>query len=372
MTRVLLVVSSNKAADEALLARSESPRRDYMELARLLHADIFDAREAKNGIGSRAGRVGVGLAQALNVAKLLSSYDVVYTDNERVGVFVGLLLRLRRARPLHVMLGHHLTPPKKRPLLRLARQGVDRLLVHSLRQKEVAIERLGFTERQVAVLPYQVDPEFWRPLGLPPANVICSAGLECRDYPTLIRAAQALPVEVKIGAASHWSAKHSRIQGELPANMEVRPYTYTELRELYDRSRFAVSPLLDVDFQAGITLILEAMAMAKAVIVTRTHGLPESVEGPLWTKDLNEWPEIGPSPADSTGIFVPPNDAGAMRSAISYLLANPDVAARLGANGRKLAEQEYSLSAFAVRFAAAILGSAHDHSVEGLAHVAGA
>jgi glycosyltransferase involved in cell wall biosynthesis len=370
MTKVLLVVSSDKAADEAMLARGESPRRDYMELARTLNADVFDARTARTGIRARIGRVGIGLMQALSVAKLLSSYDVVYTDNERVGVFVGLLLRLRKVRPVHVMLGHHLTPSKKRLLLRLARQGVDRLLVHSLVQKHVSMESLGFSDGKVEVVPYQVDTEFWRPLGLPSEKVICSAGLECRDYPTLIRAIQALPVDVKIGAASHWSAKHSRIEGELPANVEVRPFTYTELRELYDRSRFVVVPLLDVDFQAGITLILEAMAMSKAVIVTRTRGLPESVRGPMWTDALSEWPQNALAPADSTGIFVPPDDTNAIRSAISYLLANPDVASLLGANGRKLAEQEYSLAAFAVRFSAAILESAPGHSIEGLEHVA--
>jgi glycosyltransferase involved in cell wall biosynthesis len=370
MTKVLLVVSSDTAADEATLARGESPRRDYMELARLLDADVFDARSAKTGIGSRNGRVGVGLIQALKVVRHVSAYDIVYTDNERVGVFVGLLLRLRRVRPVHVMLGHHLSPAKKRPLLRLARRGIDRLLVHSPCQKELALEQLGFSKEQVDVLPYQVDAAFWRPLGRPPRNVICSAGLECRDYPTLIKAVEGLPLDVKIGAASYWSAKRSRIEGELPPNVEVRPFTYTELRQLYDRSRFVVVPLLDVDFQAGITLILEAMAMAKAVIVTKTLGLPESVKGPEWTANLNEWPKGGPAAANSSGIFVPPNDAWAMRSAISYLLAHPDVATILGANGRKLAEESYSLSAFATRFASAILRPVDGRSSQRFEHVA--
>jgi hypothetical protein len=38
------------------------------------------------------------------------------------------------------------------------------------------------------------------------------------------------------------------------------------------RSSVVVVPLFDVDFHAGITTILEAMAMGKAVIVTHSMG----------------------------------------------------------------------------------------------------
>jgi glycosyltransferase involved in cell wall biosynthesis len=44
------------------------------------------------------------------------------------------------------------------------------------------------------------------------------------------------------------------------------------LRDLYSQSRFVVVPLHEVDFDAGVTTLTEAMAMGKAVIVTRTRG----------------------------------------------------------------------------------------------------
>jgi glycosyltransferase involved in cell wall biosynthesis len=300
------------------------------------------------------------------------SYDAVFTDNERVGAFAGMLLRLRRKRPVHVMLGHHLTPWKKRPFLTLARGGIDRLIVHSEMQRRLAVEKLGFSAGAVAVLPYQVDTQFWQPMGTPPSDLICTAGLECRDYPTLIQAVRNLPVEVKIGAASHWSGKRSGIESRsLPENVEVRPYAYPDLRRLYDRSRLVVVPLLDVDFQAGITLILEAMAIAKPVVISASRGLPDVVRGPLWAPGQSSWPHQGPQPDASSGIYVPPGDAAALRSAIAYLLASPDVAAELGRNGRQRAESDYGLAQFTSRFAEAIRRAAQDRAVEGVQAVSG-
>jgi len=113
-------------------------------------------------------------------------------------------------------------------------------------------------------------------------------------------------------------------------------------------------PLLDVDFQAGITTILEAMAMGKAVVLTRTRGQCDVVVGPLWGPERSVWPGDGPRIEASSGIYVPPGDAASLRSAIKYLQSNPEVAETLGKNGRKLVEADYDVEHFASRFAKVI------------------
>jgi glycosyltransferase involved in cell wall biosynthesis len=76
-------------------------------------------------------------------------------------------------------------------------------------------------------------------------------------------------------------------------------------------------PLVEVDFQAGITTILEAMSMALPVVCTRTTGQTDTIlDG-------------------ETGVYVAPGDAGALRAAIERLLANEEEAGRLGANARR-------------------------------------
>ena len=48
---------------------------------------------------------------------------------------------------------------------------------------------------------------------------------------------------------------------------------FTELRALYDAARLVVVPLRPVDYAAGVNGLLEAMAMAKPVILTQTSGI---------------------------------------------------------------------------------------------------
>jgi glycosyltransferase involved in cell wall biosynthesis len=97
--------------------------------------------------------------------------------------------------------------------------------------------------------------------------------------------------------------------------------------------------------------------MGKALIVTRTRGQTDAVVGPLWTSEMSDWPAAAPSLEDSTGIYVPPGDAPALRSAMSFLLAHPDVAGELGRNGRTRAQSMFSIETFTHNFARAIAGT---------------
>jgi glycosyltransferase involved in cell wall biosynthesis len=48
-----------------------------------------------------------------------------------------------------------------------------------------------------------------------------------------------------------------------------------------------------------------------------------------------------------TGLTVPPGDAPALADALATLLASPALRARLGANGRRRVEQEYTTASAA-------------------------
>ena len=203
------------------------------------------------------------------------------TDGEHIGIPLALLLKLARAHTPHVTIGHRLTASKKRPFFRWLRvhSHISRIALHSRRQYELATSDLRIPSEQVAFVPYQVDTEFWQPQPVAEERLICSAGLEFRDYPTLVSAVQDLDLRVVIGAASHWSKRRNTAErGPRPTSVEVGSFDYVALRDLYARSAVVVVPLEDIDFQAGVTTILEAMAMAKPVIVTHTLGQTDVVE----------------------------------------------------------------------------------------------
>ena len=58
----------------------------------------------------------------------------------------------------------------------------------------------------------------------------------------------------------------------------IGPLPLDGLRELYARSRFVVVPVVASDMDNGVTVILEAMAMGRPVICSRTRGQVDVVE----------------------------------------------------------------------------------------------
>ena len=80
--------------------------------------------------------------------------------------------------------------------------------------------------------------------------------------------------------------------------------------------------------KVGIATILEMMAMGKCVIATRTRGQTDTiVDG-------------------ETGIYVPPPDPLALRSAIERMLEAPDEAQRIGERARRFLEENAGLDHF--------------------------
>ncbi len=339
--RTLIVVGD----DARLRCDRARPRRDFDLLAERLDADVLHAGE----LSSAHGRSRTGVALARRAAERASAYEAIYCDSEHIGIPLAALLRARKTPRLSI-LAHYLSPWKKRALVRLLRvaRRIDALIVHSPAQAERA-RSLGFADAKVSEVPYQVDTQFWRPVDIAP-ECIASAGREFRDYLTLMRAAAALPIDVRIAAGSQWSSRRSTYRAaDVPANVAMRARDYPDLRDLYASAHFVVMPLVDVDFQAGIITILEAMAMGKAVIVSRTRGQRGVVSGPMMESGALR--DIGEDAGAPNGIYVPPASPDDLRDAIAYLLDRPDEARRLGAAGRRLVEDELSVERFARRLA---------------------
>ena len=368
MTARTLLVISAAVDDDARQAVADGrwPNKDFLDLADRLQADIVDYRAVERSPRWRAVRRAIGMwpAQVLIAFSRAARYDVVLTDGEHLGLPLALLLRFSRRRPQHLMIGHLLSAPAKRRMFRWLRpQGqIDRVLVHASSQYRAAVRGLGLPADRLALVPYQIDPAFWSPRPARAADPpICTVGLEYRDYPTLLNAVRGLPVRLVIAAASRWSRHRSTADdAPLPPNVEVTSLDYIALRDLYADARFVVVPLHDVENQAGITTILEAMAMGKAVIATATRGQSDVIRGRLCTAHgLSPTAQGGPAPFGvsgplaeaETGIYVRPGDSEGLRRAIQFLLDHPDEAERMGANGRRVVEQHMSLELFGRRIA---------------------
>src|SRR5205823_4067892 len=146
-----------------------------------------------------------------------------------------------------------------------AQNQIDRTICYSTAQENVAREKLGLRPDQVSLVLHPADSHFWRPVqsyeehktdvemlrealhALPPETpVICSAGLEFRDYPTLIEAAKHLEhgAHVVIAASSPWSKRKNTTEDvALPENVHLVSLKPLQLRALYRLSAAVAIPL---------------------------------------------------------------------------------------------------------------------------------
>ena len=356
MADVLLTVSGTIADNiDEEIANGKRPLADYIAMAQAFNADLLDYPKARAQVGwfgrllERVG--GPNLMLAWACFQMNGRYRIIFTDGEQIGIFLALFtkfLGLGRSRARHLMIVHILSVGKKIKFFNWFRiqSHIDTFFCYSTWQKQFIEAQWHVPPERVVFTPFMVDSHFFAP-DLVDENdpvvdelkatangkpIICSVGLEFRDYPTLIEAVRGLDVHVVVAAGSPWSKRSdSTANQEIPANVTVRRFSQYELRQVYALSAFVVMPLYNVDFQAGVTAILEGMALSKAVVCSRTPGQTDVViEG-------------------ETGLYVTPEDPAAMREAVQQLLTHPEEAEQMGRNGRLRIEKEMSLDQYVIR-----------------------
>lgn len=359
------------------------PRRAYVELARLLGADVIDSHYITRSSGSArltravARRIGIPAAQVCEAFLRRRRYRVTCAWADRLGVPLALLFKLTSVRHPVILVSDWLSRPKKAILVRhlKAHSNLRAIINSSSVQREIAATRLHVPRHKLHLVPLPVDERFWHPDARPTEDLILAVGMEARDYSTFLEAVQGIDVNVHIAvgtivfsqgvegadpAAAGSDASpfpflrrtfgykfysgwvNELFKGGMPPNIHVtQQLTPVELRDLYARARFVVIPLQDVNSDCGMSSITEAMAMGKAIVVTRSRGQIDVVE------------------EGKQGLYVKPYDPTALRSAIDYLLCHPEEAERMGQAGRLLVEQQHAMDAH-VRRLATLLAEAVD------------
>ncbi|MBS2537272.1 glycosyltransferase family 4 protein [Catenulispora sp. NF23] len=319
-------------------------------------------------------RLPLPLAFAAEAFRVRKRYDAIFAwGAEAASLPLALALRFTRGRtrtPL-VVLYSWISSGAKAKLLRSAWPGIKTLVLPPSAQAEFAVKQLGVPTERITSPKWVVDTGFWnpeladqkpadqkpadqkpadqKPADLEPADpktgdqdavMICSAGREMRDFATLIAALDGTGVRCHIagslvaGMDDRWRAELGD-RGErvgLPEGVTFGPLTPVEMRDLYARSRFVVLPLHPSDTDNGISCMIEAFAMGRAVVCTRVDGQRDALE-----EGVN-------------GVFVPAHDAAALRAEILELIADPERSEAMGHAARRSAEAEFGM----VRWVAAL------------------
>jgi glycosyltransferase involved in cell wall biosynthesis/CelD/BcsL family acetyltransferase involved in cellulose biosynthesis len=326
-----LLLAKRRPADLAeRVASSKEPAAEYLQLAARLNAELVDFDDvdrSRHPVVRLFRRLGPKWGLAAIGALRRRSVDDIYATGEDVGLPLAMMLRALRSRGQLTMVSHNADTPKRRKLLRAVGHDVFRYVIClSTTQREILIDQVGFPGDKVRRLSNWLDPDFFRPDGSAEEEFVLSVGMQDRDYELLQAVALSLPHRRFHVVASGWSphagyAPASGIQQGSNIVLE-RNASSERLRELYAKARFVVAPLKPVSYAAGVTSILEAMAMRKAVIATDSPGIRDYV-----------------LPGKSASV-VPPGDASALAAAIEELWNDGELIESMAKHNRRWIETD--------------------------------
>ncbi|HLO83778.1 MAG TPA: glycosyltransferase [Nostocaceae cyanobacterium] len=296
------------------------------------------------------------LDQQLRVLFIAHKYDLIYSTCQTSTLILALLHILGIFRkPLVVKLERPFkSNALNKILLKLFVKGHDKILCLSQRTENQLREEFGIDKDKLALLDWGPDLPSYDDYEFPhnddEQRIFVSAGNESRDYNTLVQAFSGVDCPLQI----YCSSKSAPTVASISSNIKIqysqretlalawKALSWEELLSEYAKAFAIAIPLyipphrVDTTPLYGLTSLLDAMAMAKPVIMTKHRQANIDIE------------------KEKIGLWVEPGDIKGWQQAASYLLEHSEEAQEMGKRARKLAEQKYNLENFSLQLATAL------------------
>ena len=342
LRRAALAAAAGSAERYSLFGADELVERGFSVRHSLEPSLPARARHGRADVVLRRSVRAVGgydgdFASVLASRRAANGSDVVLSTVDTVGIPAVLLAQARVLSPplVYVSIGlpHRLAQLSNR----VARRAYERAF-----RRTAAIVAYGHAEAEelrawlpghdVRFVPFGVDPAAFAPRTVEPEVDVVSVGLDPeRDYALLAGVAEAMPERSFSVVAS---AEQARGLGS--ANMSVASeLPFAETQERIARARVVALPVRDNLYSGATTTLLQAMAAAKPVVVSRTAAIADGYA-------LEDGDKVR---------LVPPGDEAAFAAALRELLADEDAAAALGRRARETVQRELGWNRYVDRIA---------------------
>ena len=284
----------------------------------------------KRGL-ERAGGYGGDFATVLASLRRANRADVVMSTVDTVGIPLLLLARAGRLRPplVYVAIGlperlAQLRSERMRRLYASALGACASVIAYSRYEADELrgwLARYGFAPR-VEFVPFGVDPVAFGPQLEPSTIDVVSVGVDPhRDFELLLHVATRVP-DVSFRIVT--SGDHRRGLATLPENVAVETdIPFAEMRRRLAGARVVALPVRENSYSGATTVLLQAMALGKPVIVTRTNAIATG---------------YGLVDGENCRLVSPGDDSGFER-ALATVLRDDFHARALGASARVTVER---------------------------------
>jgi glycosyltransferase involved in cell wall biosynthesis len=268
-----------------------------------LHATLSSWREV------RAADIVLGVFEDYGMfAAFASAHSLPALAPRRLGLVVCWLAE-----------DHVRLDPRTLRAYRRCLQAVDAVFCFSENQRPVLRDVFGVEARAV---PFGVDAAFFSPVPAPDDGFVLAIGRDRgRDHRVLVEAMRRTSARLRLFAPSGMVDEQ-----DVPENVELTTerIDHPGYREILRRAAVVAVTTTAPAYPSGQTVVLEAMATGKPVVVTDSPAMRDYV-----TPGVH-------------GLLVPRDDGGAVAAAIDELLADPYRRARMGQAGREAVERRFN------------------------------
>ncbi|HUP31880.1 MAG TPA: glycosyltransferase family 4 protein [Gaiellaceae bacterium] len=303
----------------------------------------------KRGL-ERAGGYGGDFATILASLRQLNRADVVFSTVDTVGIPLVLLARGRLVTPpfVYTAIGlperlRRLRSGRMRRLYARALGGAAAIVAYSAHEAAELGRWLRERGAEVPVefVPFGVDVDAFRPTSEPPELDVVSIGADPhRDFDLLLDVARELP-EIEFGIVA--TGERSRELPDRPPNVSLETdLAFADMRRRLETARVVALPIRDNSYSGATTVLLQAMALGKPVVVTRTQAIAR-----------------GYGLADGENCrLVPPGDPESFARALRSVLRDDWHARALGGAARATVERDLTWERYVDRIENVIVGRA--------------
>ncbi|MCP2728624.1 glycosyltransferase family 4 protein [Limnofasciculus baicalensis] len=223
--------------------------------------------------------------------------------------------------------------------------GYDKLLCLNSVIRDQLRNDFAISEDKLEILEWGMDLSFYQNIGDSDTaankedsdtGFILSAGKSDRDYNTLVKAFSSINHSLKI----YCSGNSAPTISDFPSNIKIKSehpkaanvLSFSEMEAEYNKAYAVAIPLKitpkTLRNPIGLTSLLNAMVLGKAVVITRHRQIDIDIE------------------KEGIGIWVEPGDVKGWQEAISYLFEHPSETKEMGKRGRLLCETKYNIEKF--------------------------
>jgi glycosyltransferase involved in cell wall biosynthesis len=289
--------------------------------------------KAVNRLLQLTGGYGGDFASAVALLRTANEADVVFATTDTVGIPLILLKRAGLLRPplVYAAIGlpERLVELRNRPMRRLYAGAFRRaatIVAYAESEAEWLRTWLAPDAPPVLFLPFGVDVDGFAPGSGRGENLdVVSVGADPRRDFDLLSAVAARHPELRFRIVA--TKDRARSLRTLPENVTVETdLSLEQVRDNLAAARVVALPVRRNSYTGATTVLLQAMAMAKPVVVSHTDAISE-----------------GYALQDGVNCrLVEPGDAYAFERALLETLVDDEAAASLGRRARETVEHAFS------------------------------